>query len=807
MSTFLHRIVLLCFLASISIYGKAQDSTAKIDEWKEIMKLRSKFYEGELGSQYLMGLFDGKFIGPNNQTDFGLRTYTTAFDYLILGNNFLSMLVNLGFSSDNIRFLEAGKVNGTSPYKLGCIQFYSIAEEKRWVDSVYSTKLGKMVPADKPFYAKNSHLKIDSTQVTVDMCGIMIRNKTGKQVSYDTLLIKPISGSGSWKDANNYDMIYEWMEVIFKANQDSFDIRKRPFSKKTPETIKQFILQRFDTKKYLDATGKRERDLDFVLTDQAGFDIFDLVHQPNGVIYRIPGYEVFRFFTDVYYRDISQPPTKKNPVWYCAYQYDQDVETNPKGMIEFIRLSYGAGKYIMPTVIPQNLKAFTQFEGVVIYQNGTDRMEHSNKDDIWINTINGRLVDRNLYEYPAEQGILPLNDDGTVDRIYKIFSWKDRKLYWAYIYCGKHAGVQGGKPGKSFVDQVDNFREQYNARDYWHFVADVDYDNDVKKRMPAFVQDLQNYVNKVAGVAGKTIPTITYKLKKPGEKKDTIIDIKVLKFNTDYTATLEPDGLTIPWEIITITDDRLVKTKHIQMNVLNEDILLEDFEDYLLSTTLSGSEVQRYNREYRKMLKNQEPVQDTLVQTTIFYNKQVFDLTNSDDVKSLLDKIMLDIAGLEYQIPEQTAAIEWQRTKKVETQEAKLRQMEEDGKENTTDYKNVTADYNLQVSLLQKMESKLQSLEDKKTELQEQLIRFRGNYISDLQGNLTEIRNKKTFIQEQINRLENDRKRLEREGKSGTPEYEMLLQSIKNKDNEMKEVNEQENQLLQLIAEQQNIDG
>ena len=96
----------------------------------------------------------------------------------------------------------------------------------------------------------------------------------------------------------------------------------------------------------------------------------------------------------------------------------------------------------MPSVIPRDLPNFTQFEGVVMYQKGTERGTFSNKDDIWINTINGRLVDRNLNEYPTEKGILPLNDDGTVDRIYKIYSWKDSKLYWAYIYCGKHAGVR-----------------------------------------------------------------------------------------------------------------------------------------------------------------------------------------------------------------------------------------------------------------------------------------------------------------------------------------------------------------------------
>lgn len=808
MRTLCFRLLILLALVTVSLRGFTQDSIPQIDEWKEIFQLRNKFYEGQLGSQYLMGLFDGQFVGPNNQTDFGLRTYTTAFDYLILGNNLLSVLINLGYTAENIKFIEAGKVPNTVPYELGCISFYSIADDKRWVDSVFSTKLGKMVAVDKPYYAKDSRLKIDSTNVEVKLCGVQTRIKVGKEIISDTLIIKPINGSGSWKDANNYDMIYEWMEVIFKATMDSFDVQKRPFSKHTPEDIKQCILQRFDTKKYLEATHRVEKELEYKISDPIGYEVFDLLHQPNGKIFRVKNYEIFRFFNDVYYRDYSSTPSKRNPVWYNAYQYDKDTERNAKGMIEFIRLSYGAGKYMMPTVIPGDLAAFTQFEGVVMYSSGTDRMSHSNKDDIWINTINGRMVDRNFFEYPAEQGILPLNDDGTVDRIYKIYSWKDRKLYWAYIYCGKHAGVRGGKPGKSFVDQVDNFRTQYNARDYWHFVDDVDYATDVKNRMPAFVQELQNYVNRVEGVSGKTIPSIKYSFKKPGDKKNEEITIvKTLRFNTDYTATLDPEGLIIPWEIIEIVDDRLVKTKHIKLDVLNEEIYLEDLEEYLLANDLAGSDVQKFNREYKKGQKNIEPVADTVESTTVYYNKQVFDLANTDDVKTLLDIILQDISSLEYQIPEQTSSIEWQRKRKVETLEAKLELMEEEGKTNTEDYANATKDYDLQKDLLQKMESKLTFLETSKEQLLELKFLYRDAYISNLQNNLGNIREKKSFINDQITKLIKERQTLEQEGKAGTPEYDLIVQSLKNKDSELLEIQEKENQLLQMIADQQNTNG
>lgn len=800
------RLMILLVLASTSLRGHAQDSIPKIDEWKEIMKLRSKFQQGQYGSQYLMGLFDGKFIGPNDKSEFGIRTFTTAYDYLCLGNSLLTLFVNLGYTADNCKFLPTDKVHGTENYTLGCIEFYSISEEKRWVDSVYSTKLGKKVPADKPFYTKNSHLRIDSAEVEVELAGIYRRQKIGSEFKYDSLLLQPIEGTGSWKDANNFDLAYEWMEVIYNNNIDSFDIKRRPFSRYTPEEIRLCILQRFDTKKYLAETNRVARDLESVIKDVAGSDLYDMAHIPNGRIIRMGHWELFRYFFDVYYRDISGGATKKNPVWFNAYQYDQDIERNKKGLICFINLSYGAGRYSMPTVIPRDLKAFTQFEGVVIYTSGTERTGHSNKDDIWINTINGRMVDRNLYEYPSEQGILPLNDDGTVDRIYKIYSWKDGKLYWAYIYCGKHAGVRGGKPGKSFVDQVDNFREQYNARDYWHFVTELDYSKDIEQRMPGFVKDVQKYVDKASGIAGKTIPSIQFVMKKPGEKKGEEITVtKSLNFNTDYTATLEPDGLIIPWEIVEVTNDRLVKSNHIKLNVLDQEVMLEDLEDYLLTHDFANSEVQRFNRKFRKQ--NLTPMLDTLPITTAYYNKQVFDLTNPDDVKVLLDKVLLDISDLDYQIPEMTSSVEWQRTNRVNTQEAKLRTMEENGTANTDDYRLAIAEFDDQQEKLEVMEHKLASLENKKTQLLALKATYRGYYLNSLNENLGKMRARKNLINEQVTDLETQRKKLEQENKTGSDDYQYVIQSLRNKDEELKEVAEKENELLKTIAKQQDIDG
>jgi hypothetical protein len=159
--------------------------------------------------------------------------------------------------------------------------------------------LGKQVPVEKRYLAKTSHLKIDSTWVDVDLAGISSKKNKEK-----TLLLPQIEGSGHWKDANNYDMAYEWMEYIFNQYKDAFDITRHQFSKYTPEEIQQCILQRFDAKKYMQQHNVEERDLSFDIKNSYGTDILDLVSYPNGTIVRFGQYEMFRFFTDVYRRKI-----------------------------------------------------------------------------------------------------------------------------------------------------------------------------------------------------------------------------------------------------------------------------------------------------------------------------------------------------------------------------------------------------------------------------------------------------------------------------------------------------------------------
>jgi hypothetical protein len=804
-------LLLLVLFITVLIPAKTycQDSIAKkknIDEWQEIFKLRSKFANGKFGSQYVMGLFDGKFVGPNGRTDNGNRTYTTAYDYLILGDNFLSLLINLGYTAEGVSFISTEQVPSSHPYYLGCIMYYSIVGEKHWVDSVYSTRLGKKVPEENPYYATRHRLKIDSAQVKVELAGIVSKKKSGKKWVTDTLIIPQIEGTGSWKDANNYDMAYEWMDYLFKLNMDSYEINKRQFSKHTPDDLKEIILQRFDTKKYLQQVNKEERFLKWKIKNKEGFEVYDMIHQENGAVMKAGDYEFFRFFGDVYWKEKTKVTSEKNLIWHSAFQYDKDAERGSGGLIDFVVLYYGTRNYIMPTVVPRDLPGFTQFEGVVIYHEGTERATFSNKDDIWINTINGRLVDRNLNEYPSERGILPLNDDGTVDRIYKIYSWKDAKLYWAYIYCGKHAGVRGGKPGKSFVDQVDNFREQYSNGDYWFFNKDVDYTKEVKNKMPSFIQSVKNFVNKIAGIEGKTIPCVRLVLKYPDEKDPKKIkrEYKKLTFNEDYTALLEPDGLIIPWEIEETRDSVYNSITQIRLNILGEYVYLQDLEDYLLAHKIPILEVQKFNRKFKKEREKKRSGDNFLVVegTVETYDMQEYNLLKTEDVKNLLEKVTQDITALDYQMTQTSESIEWQKTKKVNPLELRMEELESSGQTETDEYKRTKALYDVQAANLEQMEQNLLRLENRIQDLRKYEQMCRESYIKDLEKDLIKALDKKSFVNQQIDNLQTELHKMEQEGTETTDIYNQVKQTLLNKDAELKEAQDAENEVRKLIAEQ-----
>ena len=64
--------VMLGFVLPMNSFGQnateGGDKNKKaFDEWKEIFKLRSEFVKNQYGSRYVLGIFDGHFIGPNDE--------------------------------------------------------------------------------------------------------------------------------------------------------------------------------------------------------------------------------------------------------------------------------------------------------------------------------------------------------------------------------------------------------------------------------------------------------------------------------------------------------------------------------------------------------------------------------------------------------------------------------------------------------------------------------------------------------------------------------------------------------------------
>jgi len=828
--------LLLVLLFPVVLFSQNNEESSEtekkkvaFDEWKEIGRLRGKFNKNKYGSIYVMGLFDGRFIGPNEKDNYGIRSFTTAYDYLIFGNSLLSMLINMGYTAEKINFISSKAVKDYSPYKLGCIMHYSITGEKYRIDSVYNRAIGKKVPIDKPFTSSMPRLIIDSAHVEAELAGFYVKRKENRKNVYDTILLPHLEGTGSWKDANNFDLVYEWFETFFQQYSYRIDINKRQFSEKTPPQIRLAIIQRFNTKKYLEQTQMSEEQL-IRITDLYTNSIFDLLSLPNGQVVRMGKFELFRYFNDVYWRDVNErivmkgkalnelgqqisytniwnPGDGKNPVWHCAFQYDKDNEKNPASeLVNFVMLPYGTKGRSMPTVIPNDLPYFSQFEGVVIWKEGVSKQGYSNKDDIWINTLNGRMINRSFYCYYYEPGLLPLNDDGTVDGIYKIYVWKDTKEYWAYIFCGKHAAVRGGKPGKSFVDQVESFKKNYNFSDYWYFSRELDFHKDVVNNYAAFLKNLESLEKNEMGIVGKTllkihIPIVTENEKNPKKSKT---DSHYLLLNTKNRGVLYPEKINFAWRFETTDDYQdniLVKIKSVIIIIGGDDIPILDFEDFLKSTKYTASEIRQANKSYKYYLED-NIVEDTTVNLNIVFNNSIYNLGNSDETSKLIQMIREDLATVRYQIPKVEHNLEeWQDKNYDKINELKytIKKLENSKKTKKDIYKKTKKEYEKYKLAEDKKIFQFEKLVAKEEMLSELLKTCNERLETNLDNDLKIIISRISFLEGEKKKYEIQLNQLKVEKKTGTEHYLQVQTSINNKKEELSEAQDKKEYIKRLI--------
>ncbi|MEI7919370.1 MAG: hypothetical protein WCH65_04120 [bacterium] len=103
------------------------------------------------------------------------------------------------------------------------------------------------------------------------------------------------------------------MEHIYDDNKDRYDITKRQFSSKIPPKLKSYIISNYDRKKLIkekkdkgEGTGIVYRDT--LIVEKAAFnevaELIDIINQPNLKTFSLGDYQFFRYFTDIYRRDM-----------------------------------------------------------------------------------------------------------------------------------------------------------------------------------------------------------------------------------------------------------------------------------------------------------------------------------------------------------------------------------------------------------------------------------------------------------------------------------------------------------------------
>ena len=664
-------------LSALSQNKKHQDK--KIDnkpyennvaEWKKMEKLQAAFQHGKYGSEYVMGIFDWQFVWPNHRTDFGIRNYTTAYEYLIFGRNLMALLVNLWFDANNIRFIPASKVEWMQSYTLGCIKYYGYSEEalKKDID-------GK--PADKDqetWVVKN--LTIVPGEVKVDLAALEAEEIVGKEKEIKRVLLPQIKNTGSFKDANDFNLAYNWMETIRNNLKWEYDISKRQFSSHTPPVVRDFVLKHFDSKKYIDQYNQRNETQ--IKKDDPAYDALispDLISMSNVTkisfwwdlptpeeIAQIPPqtvvtcgrYQVFRYFTDVYRRELEYQVyedklswSKKiwiynngqNPYRHNAFQYDADPDCDSTGISNWILLNYWSQNRQMPTLVPKTKPIMTGRPDVKLVNQGEKHWDYAGRKNIELQTINGRMLDVNFYEYAFEQWILPLNDDGTVEHIYRVAVGSERDdIFWAYIFCGKKAWVKWGRQGKSFVKAVDLYRQSFPDDVYYQIIDTVDAQKGIDKETEKFIarlEKLETQKEKSLSINARVFLNST----NPNDPNKDILEWADLFFLPNHTAILMPDSLIMPWEIISLhgENDASVIRKKVRLTAFGKTFYMKDIWKFHKENITS---FQKWRSQSHVDLLNKSglPIQDS-VTTKILYEGEIFELDSVVDMYSLIKRI------------------------------------------------------------------------------------------------------------------------------------------------------------------------
>lgn len=694
-----------------------------VNERSEINKLKKSFKDGHYGSDHIIWMLWGKFVGEHGRTVVNNRSLTSAYDYLILDNTMMALLVNLWFTDENIKFVTTKKLPHRQPYKLWYTTYKENKEKKPAIDSAYSHVYNKNIAIKKNIKTDYTRFIPDSSKyVDVNLGWVKYKypKKKGEPRSYNFVEMPQIEKPADGTDANNFDLAYETMEYFFDQNKIWYDISKRQFSSTFPAALKEYIIANFDKGKVLrekkakgEGTAIVHRDT--VLLDNSIYNnseyLLDIVNQPNNKVFTFKNYKFFRYFTDIYRRDARYDEQWVNPIWYNAFQNDNDGEKHKDGMIYFIVLPYGTKTYTMPTLVPKNAPPYTKQDWFISSNEILDRRE-----SMTITNLNGRIINQNREEIYADKWLFTLPGQWTVERLYGVYSTSDNRFSWMFLYSGVQSGIRWWSLGKLLADKAVELKNQLVNHDNWKY---AEY-----RPFSFFVQHKDNYIQEIEActkgddhIKRKTIPSllIPAKITNPNNPKKSKNMIKKLEFRDDKTAMLYPDSLIIPYKIVSEYDKWGLSQKRVTnvwLNFLWTKILLDSLPSVLSGNNISPERIKSNNEECEE--KNRQEAKSISAPIVVktekkaeineLYNNHIYNLSDINENDMLLEEITNNINDVDYKTKETEKNIIIQKDKKIKKIFDAMKEMEAENKTETRWYTNLKKDYEEANAQLEEME-------------------------------------------------------------------------------------------------------
>ena len=706
-----------------------------INEWSEINNLKNCFKDWHYGSDHLISLLWGRFVGEHGKNAVNGRSLTSAYDYLILDNTMMALLVNLGFTEKNIKFISTKKLPHRQPYKLWYTVYKENKEENPATDSAYSHVYKRNVAIKKNIVTHYNRIIADSSktsEVNLGWVKYKYPKEKGKPRSYNFVEMPQIQKPAEWTDANNFDLAYETMEYFFNQNKYFYDISKRQFSSTFPAALKEYVIANFDKDKVLREKKARGESTAIVYRDTILLDnntyhnpdyLLDIVNQPNHKIFTFGNYAFFRYFTDIYRRDTRYDEQGVNPLWHNAFQNDNDREKHKDGLIYFITLPYGTKEYIMPTLVPKNEPPYTTQDGFISSSDISDQRSGS----MTITNLNGRIINQNRFEIHPDKWLFTLPGQGVVDRLYGVYSTSDHIPSWMFDYCGVQSGIRWWSLGKLLADKAIELKNQLVNRDNWKFCEN--------RPFSSFLQYKDEYIKKIEShtkwpdkldrktIFNLIIPTKIPNPKNPQKKKNVI---KRLEFRDDKTAVLYPDTLIIPYTITHDYQNRWTKQRYVNnvhLNFLWTNILLDSLPGVISGNMISPEIIQENNETYTtKIAQTNTPAPaSTKVQKkpeiNEVYNNHIYNLSDINDNEMLIEEINNNIIDIDYNIKETGKNIVIQKEKKIKKIQGAMQELEEQNKTETRWYTNLKKDFEEANVQLQEMEEQYMDAKKQRAKL------------------------------------------------------------------------------------------